>query len=156
MLLPSVNAFNSLIGENLFDDNWMNFPFESDWFGRRNPLRGKSAAEVMRTDIQEREEGYELSVDLPGYAKDEISAKLENGYLTISASKEENKEENGQDGKFIRRERYVGSASRSFYVGDAVTQEDIRARYENGILKLTLPKKEAKQVEQSPYIAIEG
>lgn len=156
MLLPSVNAWNYFVGENLFDDSWMNFPFESEWFGRKNPLRSKGANDLMKTDIQEKEDGYELSMNLPGFAKDEISAKLENGYLTIAASKEENKEENGEDGKFIRRERYSGSMSRSFYVGDAVTQEDIHARYENGILKLTMPKKEAKQVEQSRYIAIEG
>ncbi len=156
MLLPSVNAWNNFVGENLLDDGWMNFPFESEWFGRKNPLRGKSVSEMMKTDIQEREDGYELSVDLPGFAKDEISAKLENGYLTIAASRAQNNEENDKDGKFIRRERYSGSVSRSFYVGEAVTQEDIRAKYENGILKLTVPKKEAKQIEQSHYIAIEG
>lgn len=156
MLLPSVSALNNFVGENLFDDDWMNFPFENDWFGRKNPLRGQSVKDMMKTDIQEREDGYELSVDLPGFAKDEISVKLENGYLTIAAAKEQNKDENDQNGKFIRRERYSGSMSRSFYVGEAVTQEEIKARYENGILKLTMPKKEAKKIERNSYIAIEG
>lgn len=154
MLFPSVKDFNSLAGENLFDDIWTNFPFESDWFGRKNPLYGKTA-DIMKTDIRENEDNYEVSVDLPGFAKEDISVKLDNGYMTISASKEQKEEEKDKDGKFIRRERYSGSASRSFYVGDEVTHEDIKAKYENGILQLTVPKKEAKKLEQNSYIAIE-
>lgn len=155
MLFPSVNDFNSLAGENLFDDIWMNFPFESDWFGRKNPLYSKNVKDMMKTDIRENEDSYEVLVDLPGFAKEEISVKLEKGYMTIAASKEQNEEEKDKDGKFIRRERYSGSTSRSFYVGDAITNEDIKAKYENGILQLTVPKKEAKRLEQNSYIAIE-
>lgn len=151
MLLPSVSALNNFFGENLLEDDWMRFPFGSDWFGR-----GKSVSQMMKTDIRESEGGYDVLVDLPGFSKDEISVKLENGYLTIAASRGSDQEENDKDGKFIRRERYAGTVSRSFYVGDALTQEDVRAKYENGILKLTVPKKEVEKEEKNPYIAIEG
>ncbi len=155
MLFPSVKGFNQLVEDDLFDDLWANFPFESDWFGRKNPLYGKSAQNMMKTDIRENESSYEVLVDLPGYAKEDIHVKLEKGYMTISAVKEQNEEEKDKDGKFIRRERYSGSVSRSFYVGDALTNEEVKAKYENGILQLTVPKKEAKALEQNSYIAIE-
>lgn len=155
MLFPSVKGFNQLAGEDLFDDVWANFPFESDWFGRKNPLYGKNAQDMMKTDIRENENGYEVLVDLPGFAKEDIHVKLEKGYMTISAAKEQNEEEKDKDGKFIRRERYSGSVSRSFYVGDALATEDVKAKYENGMLQLTVPKKEAKALEQDSYIAIE-
>lgn len=155
MLFPSVKGFNPLVEDDLFDDLWANFPFESDWFGRKNPLYGKSAQNMMKTDIRENEDSYEVLVDLPGYAKEDIHVKLEKGYMTISAVKEQNEEEKDKDGKFIRRERYSGSVSRSFYVGDAITNEEVKAKYENGILQLTVPKKEAKALEQNSYIAIE-
>lgn len=155
MLFPSVKGFNQLVEDDLFDDLWTNFPFESDWFGRKNPLYGKSAQNMMKTDIRENESSYEVLVDLPGYAKEDIHVKLEKGYMTISAVKEQNEEEKDKDGKFIRRERYSGSVSRSFYVGDALTNEEVKAKYENGILQLTVPKKEAKALEQNSYIAIE-
>ena len=112
---------------------------------------------VMRTDIKETQNGYELDIDLPGYKKSDVQAELKEGYLTISASTRKDESEKDKDGKYLRRERYYGSCSRSFYVGDAVTQEDIKARFEDGILKVTVPKKEVKpQVEESKYIAIEG
>lgn len=155
MLFPSVKGFNQLVEDDLFDDLWANFPFESDWFGRKNPLYGKSAQNMMKTDIRENEGSYEVLVDLPGFAKEDIHVKLEKGYMTISAVKEQNEEEKDKDGKFIRRERYSGSVSRSFYVGDALTNEEVKAKYENGILQLTVPKKEAKALEQNSYIAIE-
>lgn len=155
MLFPSVKGFNQLVEDDLFDDLWANFPFENDWFGRKNPLYGKSAQNMMKTDIRENESSYEVLVDLPGYAKEDIHVKLEKGYMTISAVKEQNEEEKDKDGKFIRRERYSGSVSRSFYVGDAITNEEVKAKYENGILQLTVPKKEAKALEQNSYIAIE-
>ena len=155
MLFPSVKGFNQLVEDDLFDDLWANFPFQSDWFGRKNPLYGKSAQNMMKTDIRENESSYEVLVDLPGYAKEDIHVKLEKGYMTISAVKEQNEEEKDKDGKFIRRERYSGSVSRSFYVGDALTNEEVKAKYENGILQLTVPKKEAKALEQNSYIAIE-
>lgn len=154
MLFPSVKDFNQLAGEDLFDV-WANFPFESDWFGRKNPLYGKNVQDMMKTDIRENEDSYEVLVDLPGFAKEDIHVKLEKGYMTISAAREQNEEEKDKDGKFIRRERYSGSVSRSFYVGDALTTEEVKAKYESGILQLTVPKKEAKALEQNSYIAIE-
>ena len=150
MMMPSI------FGERLFDDDWMDFPFEREFFGKKNPLYGKHAKNMMKTDVRETENGYEVDIDLPGFKKDEINAKLENGYLTVSASKGLDKDEKDKEGKYIRQERYAGAMSRSFYVGEELTQEDIKAKYENGILKLSLPKKEAKAVEQKRYIEIEG
>lgn len=110
----------------------------------------------MKTDIRESDAGYELDIDLPGFKKEEINAKLENGYLTISAAKGLDKDMKDEDGKYIRRERYAGSMSRSFYVGEDITQEEVHAKFEDGILKLSIPKKDAPAVEQKDYIAIEG
>ena len=141
MLMPSI------FGENLFDD-WMDFPFEREFFGRRNPLYGKNEKNLMKTDVKEVENGYEVAMDLPGFKKEDISAKLENGYLTITAFKGLDKDEKNEEGKYIRRERYSGSCSSSFYVGDGVTEEDIKARFEDGILKLDIPKKDAEKIEQ--------
>lgn len=150
MLMPSI------FGENLFDD-FMYFPMEKDFFGRRNPLYGKREKNLMRTDIKETDSAYEVAVDLPGFKKEEISAKLENGYLAISASRSMDKEEKDEkNGTYIRRERYSGQCSRSFYVGDDVTEDDIKAKFEDGILQLSIAKKEVKQVEEKKYIAIEG
>ena len=134
----------------------MDFPFEDDFFGKRNPLYGKKAKNMMKTDVKEHETGYEVDIDLPGFKKDELNLDLTDGYLTISASKGLDKDEEDKKGKYIRKERYAGSMSRSFYVGDGITEDDIKAKYENGILKLSIPKKEAKAVEQKKHIAIEG
>ena len=153
MMMPSI------FGENLFDDDWMDFPFDRfdrEFFGRKNPLYGKHAKNMMKTDIREHDEGYELDVDLPGFKKDEISVQLNNGYLTISASKGLDKDEQDKKGKYIRKERYAGAMQRSFYVGDAVTEEDVKAKFEDGILRLSIPKKDAKAVETKKTIAIEG
>jgi len=148
MLMPSI------FGENLFDDDW--FDFDRDFWGRKNPLYGKNAKNIMKTDIREHDDGYELDIDLPGFKKDEINVELENGYLTISAAKGLDKDGQDKKGKYIRKERYAGAMQRSFYVGDAVTQEDIKAKFEDGILKLSIPKKDAKAVETKKTIAIEG
>ena len=146
MLMPSI------FGENLFNDDWMDFGFpEVD-----KALYGKHAGNVMKTDVKETDTGYEVDIDLPGFKKDEINAKLEDGYLTISAAKGLDKDEKDKKGKYIRKERYAGSMSRSFYVGEGVTEEDIKAKYEDGILRLVVPKKDAKAVENKKYIAIEG
>ena len=145
MLMPSI------FGENLFDD-WMDFSFPDI----DTALYGKHAKNEMKTDVRETEDGYELDIDLPGFKKDEVTAQLDNGYLTIQASKGLDKEQKDKKGKYIRKERYAGSMSRSFYVGDAITEEDVHAKYEDGILKLSVPKKEAKAVEQTKHIAIEG
>ena len=146
MLMPSI------FGENLFNDDWMNFGFpEVD-----KALYGKHASHEMKTDVRETDSGYEVDIDLPGFKKDEINVQLDNGYLSISAAKGLDKEEKDKEGKYIRKERYAGSMRRSFYVGDAITEEDIKAKYESGILRLSIPKKDAKQIESSKRIAIEG
>ena len=140
MLLPSI------FGEGLFDDWMMDFPF-----------RGSNSAELMKTDVRETENSYELDMDMPGFEKEDIKAELKNGYLNISASSNKNNDETDKDGRYIRRERYCGTCSRSFYVGEDVKQEDIKAKFENGILKVTVPKKEEKPaVEENKYISIEG
>ena len=149
MMMPSI------FGENLFDD-FMDDAFERNFFGGRNPLYGKHSKNLMKTDVKETETGYELDIDLPGFKKDEISAHLEDGYLTVSAAKGVDKDEKDNEGRYIRRERYSGSMTRSFYVGNAVTEEDIKAKYEDGILSLSIPKKDPKAVEAKKYIAIEG
>ena len=143
---------HSIFGKNLFNDDWMDFGFpEVD-----KALYGKHANNVMKTDVKETDTGYEVDIDLPGFKKDEINAQLDNGYLTISAAKGLDKDEKDKKGKYIRKERYAGAMSRSFYVGEGITQEDIKAKYEDGILRLSVPKKEAKAVENKKYIAIEG
>lgn len=145
MLMPSI------FGERLFDD-WMDFSFpEVD-----KVLYGKHANRVMKTDVKENDKDYEIDVDLPGFKKDDVKLQLKNGYLSIEASKGLDKNEKDDDGKYIRRERYAGSMSRSFYVGDGVTQSDVHAKFEDGILRLTVPKKEHKEVKEDKYIAIEG
>lgn len=145
MLMPSTNTFNSIFGENFFDD-FMNSPFS-----------GYEVNNLMNTDIKDTEQGYEVVIDMPGIKKDDVKAELENGYLTISASSSSSNDEKGTDGSYIRRERYSGSCSRSFYVGENVKEEDIKARFEDGTLKLLIPKKEEQPaVEQKKYIAIEG
>ena len=139
MLMPSI------FGENLFDD-FMDFPFG-----------GKKINTMMKTDIRDTDSSYELDIDMPGFKKEDIKAQLKDGYLTISASTSANNDEQDKDGRYIRRERYAGSCSRIFYVGEGVKEEDIRAKFENGILKLSIPKVENKpQVEEQKYIAIEG
>ena len=150
MLMPSI------FGENLFDDDWMDFPFDSNFWGKRNPLYGKHAQNMMKTDIRENDDAYELDVDLPGFKKDEIKIQLKDGYLTLSAAKGLDKDEQDKKGNYIRRERYAGAMQRSFYVGDAVTQDEIKAKYEDGILKVFIPKKDPKKIEHNGYISIEG
>lgn len=145
----------SIFGEDLFDE-WMDFPFEKEFFGRKNPLYGKNEKNLMKTDVKETEDSFEIDIDLPGFKKENVTAGLENGYLTIQASKGLDKDKEDKEGKYIRRERYAGSCSRSFYIGEGVTQDEIRARFEDGILRLTVPKKDKKQVEENKYISIEG
>ena len=144
----------SIFGESLLDD-WFDFPSERDFFGSHNPVFGKHAKNLMRTDIRETETSYELDVDLPGFKKEDIKAQVENGYLTISAAKGVEKKEDDKKGQYIRQERFSGACSRSFYVGDNVTEQDITAKFEDGILKLSIPKKDQQQVETKKYIAIE-
>ena len=145
---------SSIFRENLLDD-WFGVPVENEFFGKKNPLYGKHAKNLMRTDVRETENSYELDVDLPGFKKEEIQVALEEGYLTISAAKGVEKKEDDKKGKYIRQERYSGSCSRSFYVGENVTEQDIAAKFEDGILKLSIPKKDVSAVEAKKYISIE-
>ena len=147
----------TLFGENLMD---VFNDFDRDFFrGMRWPehaLYGKNASHMMKTDVRETETGYEVDMDLPGFKKDEIHLELNNGTLTVSTQKSLEKKDEDKNGKLLRQERYSGSMSRSFYVGDHITEEDIKARYEDGVLRLSVPKKEAKKVEEKKTILIEG
>ena len=153
MLLPSI------FGENLFDDFFDDVPFFDNRAENQieKKLYGRHAHNVMKTDIKETDDNYELIVDLPGFKKDEIKVSLEDGYLTIEAAKGlDEDEQEKKTGKYIRKERYAGACQRSFYVGDNLTQEDIKGEFKHGILKLFVPKKEAKPVSNDPkYITIE-
>ena len=146
MLLPSI------FGESLFDDM---FDFDKEINRMNRALYGKHSRNMMKTDVRETDNSYELDIDLPGFKKDEITVQLDNGYLSISASKGLDKDEEKKDGKYIRRERYAGSMNRTFYVGSQLTQQDIQAKFEDGILKISVPKKDVQQIEQNKYIAIE-
>lgn len=148
MMLPGI------FRENLFDE-WMGNAF-SNFMNYDKELYGKHSKNMMKTDVKETDNAYQVAVELPGFDRDEITAELQDGYLTITASKSLDKDDKDEDGRYIRRERFAGAMQRSFYVGTAVQQEDIRARYESGVLKLEVPKRDAKAVEQSRYIAIEG
>lgn len=143
----------SLFGESLFD-RFFDDSLEKEFFGTHNPLYGKHAKNLMKTDVKDMKDHYEVAIDLPGFQKDEVNVELENGYLTISAAKGLDKEKKDDEGHYIRQERYSGSCSRSFYVGD-IQPEDIHAKYEDGILKLTLPKADQKAVENQNRIAIQ-
>ena len=144
----------TMFGENLFD---VFDDFDRDFFrgfGRpEHVLYGKNASRMMKTDVKETDEGYEVDVDLPGFNKDEIKLELNNGYLTISPEKSMNQENKG---KMLLQERYVGTMQRSFYVGSSITEEDIKAKYENGVLNLKLPKKDVRKVPEKRQILIEG
>ena len=151
MMMPSI------FGESLFDDDF------DDWFDFRMPqfpdvdkvLYGRHAKNIMKTDVKENGDKYEVSVDLPGFDKDNVKVELKNGYLTISAEKGLDKEDKNEDKKYLRKERYEGSMSRSFYVGDEITEKDINASYKNGVLTLELPKKDQKKVEADTSHMIE-
>lgn len=147
MLMPSI------FGESLLDN------FFEDFARPAGNFTGYSAqtSNLMRTDVKENEAGYELAMELPGCKKEDVKAELKDGYLIINAETSKNEDEKDENGKYIRRERYYGSCSRSFYVGEDIKQEDIKARFEDGILKVQVPKQEeTKQVEENRYIAIEG
>lgn len=144
----------SIFGENLFDD-FFSDPFEMMMPQSRNPLYGKHAKNLMKTDVRETEGTYELDVDLPGFTKDEVNVELKNGYLTIQASKGLDKDESDKKGKYIRQERYAGACSRSFYVGEDVEAGEVAAKFENGILQLSIPKKEHKQLPKNSTIQIQ-
>ena len=139
----------------MFDD-WFGFPTFPELRDIDRKLYGRHAAHEMRTDVHEHDDHYEVDIDLPGFAKDEIALHLENGYLTVSAAKGVDKDHTDRKGKLIRQERYAGAMQRSFYVGESLTAEDVRAKYENGVLKLEVTKQEAKKLPERKTIEIEG
>ena len=147
----------TLFGENLMD---VFQDFDRDFFrGFREPERmlyGKNAPHMMKTDVRETETGYEIDMDLPGFKKDDITLELNRGNLTVSARKSLEKKNEDENGRMLRQERYAGSMSRSFFVGDHITEEDVKARFEDGVLRLAVPKKEAKKAEEKKTILIEG
>lgn len=149
----------SIFGENLFDDFMDDFRFSEfpELADVDRVLYGKHGKNMKKTDVKELDNGFEVDIDLPGFKKDEIRLQLENGYLTVNAAKGLDKDEQDKKGRYVRRERYAGSMSRSFYVGDHVTEKDIHPKYENGILRFSVPKEEKKPIEEKKhYISIEG
>ena len=151
MLVPSI------FSENLFDDFFNDIPmFPRFTEDTERKLYGKNAGRVMLTDVSEHDDHYDVDIDLPGFKKDEINLELENGYLTITAAKGLDKDEQDKKGRIVRQERYAGAMQRSFYVGEEITHEDVKAKFEDGVLKLCIPKKEAKQVPEKKTIMIEG
>ncbi len=152
MLMPSI------FGENLFDE-LMEFPFEEmdrKMRGMDRQLYGRNAKREMKTDVRQHEDSYEIDMDLPGFKKEQITLDLEKGYLTVTAAKGLDKDEKDQKGRLIRQERYAGSMQRSFYVGDEMTEEEIKARFEDGVLHLELPRKDVRKVPEKRTILIEG
>ncbi len=148
MLLPSV------FGENLFDD-WFSFPDFRDFDRTERKLYGKNADRVMKTDVHEHDDHYEVDIDLPGFSKDEISLELKEGYLTVSAAKGLDEDDTNKKGKLIRQERYAGAMQRTFYVGDNLTEEDIKASFKHGVLNLNIAKKDQPKLPEKKTIAIE-
>ena len=145
----------SLFGENLFDeffdDDFPMIPMRSI----RNPLYGKNAKNLIKTDVRETDNTYELDIDLPGFKKDEVQLDLKDGYLTISAAKGLDKDQEDKKGKYIRQERYAGACSRSFFVGEGIEPRDVSAKFEDGILRVSLPKQVKKELPRNSTITIE-
>ena len=141
----------SIYGENMFDDF-----FDGSFFGGHSPLFGKNSKNLMKTDIRETDDAkaYRFAVELPGFKKDEISLDIKDGYLTIAAQKGLDKDEQDKKGRVLRQERYAGACSRTFYVGDGVEPEDVTAKFENGILQLSIPKEAKKQLPKNTSVTI--
>lgn len=137
MLLPNVFGGNGIFDELM----------DNDWFGTRMNNASANLKRVMNTDIVEKDGHFEMTIELPGYKKEDIQASVKDGYLNISASRESEKNDDDEEGKVIRRERYFGSCKRTYYVGENVTDADIKASFENGELKLIIPKKVEEKVE---------
>ncbi len=142
---------------DVFDDDYDLFEdFDRNFFGRRNPLFGHHEKNLMKTDIRDEKDHYEMMVDLPGFKKDEIQLSLQDGYLTISAEKGLDKDENDKNGNLIRQERYSGALSRSYYIGESITEDEVKAKFEDGVLSIIIPKKEEKEeLPASNHIMIE-
>ena len=153
MLMPSI------FDEDLFDGLFNEFPFYNDRDEKKleKKLYGRRGRNLMKTDIRETDSAYELEIDLPGFKKEEVKVSLEDGYLLVHAEKDMEEDADKKNTHYIRRERYTGSCERAFYIGDDVTEEDIKGEFKHGILRLTIPKKKAKPaVETKKYVAIEG
>lgn len=153
MMVPYM--FNDDLMDDLFNDNW-----ERDFNRAMRSVQprsvfGKRSANVMKTDVRETKDGYEVFVDLPGFKKEDVKLDLENGYLTITANRNEDLDEKNKEGHYIRQERCTGSCARSFYVGEELKPEDVTAKFENGILELKLPKADAKKLPEKPNTLIE-
>lgn len=143
----------------IFNDNFFDSFFDDMFAPVSNMRHAGSMRDIgaMRTDIRELSDAYEIEMELPGFSKDNVKVELKNGYMTIEAVRGDNNDEKDDQGRYVRRERYLGSFQRSFYVGENVTDEDIRAKFTDGILTLTVPKKEnTAEIEQKKYIPIEG
>ena len=154
MFMPSVFSDGDDVMNEMMNE-WGN-DWNKSFFGKHNPLFGKRARNLMKTDVKETDNSYELEVDLPGFKKDEVKLQLSDGYLTNSAEKSLDKDEE-KHGRLIRQERYEGAMQRSFYVGDGLTEDDVKASFTNGVLKIGLPKAEAKKaLPEESYIEIEG
>ena len=149
MLVPSI------FSEDLFDD-WFGFPDLRDLDKTEKKLYGRHAGRMMKTDVHEHEDHYELDIDLPGFKKEEIEIELNDGYLTVNAAKGLEEDDRTKKGRLIRQERYTGSMQRSFYVGEGVKEEDVKAKFEHGVLKLSVPKQEQPKVPEKRTILIEG
>ena len=148
-MIPSI--FGETLFDEFFDDDFPMIPMRSI----RNPLYGKNAKNLMKTDVRETDNTYELDVDLPGFKKDEVQLDLKDGYLTISAAKGLDKDQEDKKGKYIRQERYAGACSRSFFVGEEIEPRDVSAKFEDGILRVSLPKRVKKELPRNSTIAIE-
>ena len=151
MLTPSV------FGKDFFDDLF-EFPFydDRDMQKLEKKLYGRRGKNLMKTDVKDTEHGYEITMNLPGVKKEDVKAALKDGYLTVSAEKGLDKDEEDKKGKYIRKERYAGALSRTFYLGEEIREEEIKAKFENGILSVSIPKEEEKKVEGPKHISIEG
>lgn len=151
MLMPE------LFTRNVFDDWFDDFGLEKEMRDLNRKIYGRRASREMLTDVREHEDHYDLEIDLPGFKKEDLTIELNNGYLTVTANKGHDQEEKNKEGKIIRQERYSGTMSRSFYVGEEITNEEIKAKYEGGVLTVSLPKKDqTKQIENKSQILIEG
>ena len=147
--------YPTLFKDDLFDD-FFDFPSFRDFDKVDRKLYGKHANGLMKTDVRENEGNYELDIDLPGFKKDEISLTLDNGYLIVGAAKTVNEDEKDSKGKMLRQERYSGAMQRSFYVGDGINENDVKAKFEDGVLSLTFPKEKEPEIPEKKTIMIEG
>ena len=147
----------SIFRDNLFDDMFDFDDFDKEFNRMMRPLYGKHAQNMMKTDVRETDNSYELDIDLPGFKKDDVQAELKDGYLTIAAQTQSESEDKDEKGTYVRKERFSGKCSRTFYVGDDIEEDDIRAKFEDGVLKIAVPKKqEQPKLEEKKAIAIEG